>query len=314
MTRVALFGCGWIQDFHARGLAHAPSWSRSRTTARARGGLRREVRHPAGDDRLGGARGRPRRGRGRRCHAERPACAPGVALLRAASTCSSRSRWRRASPRRRDDRGVASAPGVADGGSLLAVPRRGDAMRDRIMAGELGEIVKTRGLRRARGLGSERLVHRSGLAGGGALVDMGVHAIDTARFLLGDPEPGGGLRRGRHPVRRGALRGGRRRAPLIRWSNGTTASSSPAGGSRTWAGSRPTPRSTAPGDTPGSGPRGALPRTTSTAHSRCTRPRWRSSWTRSKRAGSPARGEDGRVVMQVVEAAYRSAADRALDG
>ena len=27
------------------------------------------------------------------------------------------------------------------------------------------------------------------LAGGGALVDMGIHAVDTARFLLGDPSP-----------------------------------------------------------------------------------------------------------------------------
>ena len=27
------------------------------------------------------------------------------------------------------------------------------------------------------------------LAGGGALADMGIHAIDTARFLLGDPQP-----------------------------------------------------------------------------------------------------------------------------
>ena len=27
------------------------------------------------------------------------------------------------------------------------------------------------------------------MSGGGALADMGVHAIDTARFLLGDPEP-----------------------------------------------------------------------------------------------------------------------------
>jgi predicted dehydrogenase len=27
------------------------------------------------------------------------------------------------------------------------------------------------------------------LAGGGALADMGIHALDTARFLLGDPQP-----------------------------------------------------------------------------------------------------------------------------
>jgi predicted dehydrogenase len=27
------------------------------------------------------------------------------------------------------------------------------------------------------------------LAGGGALIDMGIHAIDTARFLLDDPQP-----------------------------------------------------------------------------------------------------------------------------
>jgi predicted dehydrogenase len=27
------------------------------------------------------------------------------------------------------------------------------------------------------------------LAGGGALVDMGVHALDTTRYILGDPEP-----------------------------------------------------------------------------------------------------------------------------
>jgi predicted dehydrogenase len=27
------------------------------------------------------------------------------------------------------------------------------------------------------------------LAGGGAIADMGIHAVDTARFLLGDPQP-----------------------------------------------------------------------------------------------------------------------------
>ena len=57
------------------------------------------------------------------------------------------------------------------------------------------------------------------LAGGGALADMGVHAIDTARFLLGDPEPARvaaviGTRYSDYAVDDDAIL-------LISWSNGT---------------------------------------------------------------------------------------------
>jgi predicted dehydrogenase len=63
------------------------------------------------------------------------------------------------------------------------------AMRDRIASGALGEVVKTRGYGVHANWGPEGWFVEPALAGGGALVDMGVHAIDTARFVLGDPVP-----------------------------------------------------------------------------------------------------------------------------
>jgi len=63
------------------------------------------------------------------------------------------------------------------------------AMRQRIVSGELGEVVKTRGYGVHAGWGPAGWFLDKALAGGGALPDMGVHAIDTARFLLGDPTP-----------------------------------------------------------------------------------------------------------------------------
>jgi predicted dehydrogenase len=96
------------------------------------------------------------------------------------------------------------------------------AMRDRIAGGEFGEVVKTRGYGVHAGWGPSGWFTDPALAGGGALVDMGVHAIDTARFLLGDPDPGRvcakiGTRyaRGRYAVDDDGIL-------LISWSNGTT--------------------------------------------------------------------------------------------
>jgi predicted dehydrogenase len=62
-------------------------------------------------------------------------------------------------------------------------------MRDRIAAGEFGRVVKTRGYGVHAKWGPSGWFTDPALAGGGALLDMGVHAIDTARFLLGDPQP-----------------------------------------------------------------------------------------------------------------------------
>ncbi len=63
------------------------------------------------------------------------------------------------------------------------------SLRDRIAAGRFGEIVRTHGWGVHAGWGPSGWFTDPALAGGGALIDMGIHAIDTARFLLGDPTP-----------------------------------------------------------------------------------------------------------------------------
>ncbi len=63
------------------------------------------------------------------------------------------------------------------------------ALRDRVAAGEFGRVVRTHGWGVHAGWGPSGWFADPALAGGGALIDMGIHAIDTARFLLGDPNP-----------------------------------------------------------------------------------------------------------------------------
>lgn len=56
-------------------------------------------------------------------------------------------------------------------------------------SGQLGTIVKTKGYGIHENWGPAGWFSQKELAGGGALADMGVHAIDTVRYILGDPKP-----------------------------------------------------------------------------------------------------------------------------
>ncbi len=64
-----------------------------------------------------------------------------------------------------------------------------NALKREVEKGALGRIVKTKGYGIHVNWGPEGWFTRRELAGGGALIDMGVHAIDTVRYLLGDPRP-----------------------------------------------------------------------------------------------------------------------------
>jgi predicted dehydrogenase len=62
-------------------------------------------------------------------------------------------------------------------------------LRQQAAAGTLGQIVRTKGYGVHVNWGPGGWFTERNLAGGGAMADMGVHAIDTTRFLLGDPRP-----------------------------------------------------------------------------------------------------------------------------
>ena len=54
---------------------------------------------------------------------------------------------------------------------------------------KLGRIIRTKGYGVHTHWGPSGWFTQKQFAGGGAMADMGIHALDTARFLLGDPQP-----------------------------------------------------------------------------------------------------------------------------
>ncbi len=64
-----------------------------------------------------------------------------------------------------------------------------DVLWLRKQASKLGRIVRTKGNGVHVNWGPAGWFTKKDLAGGGAMADMGIHALDTARFLLGDPQP-----------------------------------------------------------------------------------------------------------------------------
>lgn len=56
-------------------------------------------------------------------------------------------------------------------------------------SGKLGKIIRTKGYGVHKHWGPSGWFIHSEFAGGGAMADMGIHALDTVRFLLDDPQP-----------------------------------------------------------------------------------------------------------------------------
>ena len=311
MTNVALFGSGWIQDFHARGV----------------------LEH--GDGRVGVAKQREETARG---FAERHgiprvttdwealAADPEVEAV-IVSTPNAMHAPQSIALLRNGKHVMVEKPmatSVAECDEMIAASREGDAflmvahcwrfhpavvaLRDRIAAGELGEVVKTRGYGVHAKWGPSGWFVDPALAGGGALADMGVHAIDTARFLLGGPEPvrvcaAVGTRYSDHAVDDDAVL-------LISWSNGTNSVVESGWWQPHLGGLEAETEVYATG---GYAQVFGYTEPPEPGYEHCPQSMYTAQMAefcdaiREGRQPAPT-GTDGRVVMQVVEDAYRSAA------
>jgi len=181
------------------------------------------------------------------------------------------------------------------------------AMRARIASGEFGVVVKTRGYGVHSNWGPTGWFTEKRFAGGGALVDMGVHAIDTVRYLLGDPLPQSvcatvGTHFGTYDVDDDGIL-------LISWTNGTN--------SLVESGWWHPHKEGLEAETEVYGTKGyarIFPREEpSQDYEHCTQPMYTAQMTEFLDAISQGRrprpdGADGRVILDVVERAYASSA------
>ncbi len=308
--RVALFGCGWIQDFHARAvrenghevIAVANHREETARTFAERHGIARvttDWETLAADPEVDAAVvSTPNF-----LHAPQS-----VALLGAGVHVLVEK------PMATDLAGCdAMIRASAASGAFLMVAHcwrfRDEVitLRNRIAAGELGEVVKTRGYGVHANWGPAGWFVQRQLAGGGALADMGVHAIDTVRFLLGDPLPtrvcaAVGTRYGSYDVDDDAIL-------LIGWNQGTH--------SIVESGWWQPHKEGLEADTEVYGTGGyarIFPREEpSEDYEHCTQPMYTAQmreFLTSIEEGRQPRpsGADGRVVMDVVERAYDSGA------
>ena len=307
--RVALFGCGWIQDFHARGVlarghelvAVANHREDSATAFAERHAIPRVTTDWASLARDTGVDA---------------AIVATPNALHSPQSIALLEAGKHVLVEKPMAVSVAECDAMVDAGRLsgawLMVAHcwrfRDEmiALRDRIGAGELGEIVKTRGYGVHANWGPSGWFTDPVLAGGGALVDMGVHAIDAARFLLGDPEPRRvcatiSTRFGDYAVDDEAIL-------LISWAQGTS--------SIVESGWWHPHKEGMEADTEVYGTRGyarVFPREEpSEDYEHCTQPMYTAQVAEflgaieEDRQPRPS-GEDGQVVMRVVEAAVNSA-------
>jgi len=193
MTKVALFGSGWIQDFHARAVLAHPA---GELVAVANW-------RPDSAGKLAERHGIPRVTTDWAALATDPEVEAAIVATPNALHAPQSIALLRNGKHVMVEKPMATS--VAECDAMVAASERSGAslmvahcwrfreevvaLRDRIAAGELGEVVKTRGYGVHANWGPSGWFTQRDLAGGGALVDMGVHAIDTARFLLGEPVP-----------------------------------------------------------------------------------------------------------------------------
>jgi predicted dehydrogenase len=308
--RVALLGTGWIMDFHARAVLEHPG---AELVAAA------NWRRPS-LDRLAERHGIARTTTDWRALTADPGVDAAVVGTPNALHAPQAIAFLDAGKHVLVEKPMAASLAEAD--AMVAAARRSGAflmvahclrfhpdvraLRVRVEAGELGEIVKTRSYGGHAGWGPSGWFTDPVLAGGGALVDMGVHAIDTARYLLGDPEPvrvcaAVGTRYGAYPVDDDAVL-------LLGWANGVTSVVESGwwqphlggleadtelygtgGYARVWDMTEPPP-----------------------GYQHCTQPMYSAQlaeFVDAIAAGRQPRpgGEDGRVVVGIVEQAYASA-------
>ncbi|MFQ5419566.1 MAG: Gfo/Idh/MocA family protein [Anaerolineae bacterium] len=62
-------------------------------------------------------------------------------------------------------------------------------LQAQVDAGKLGNIIRSKSYGVHANWGPGGWFTQAQYAGGGAIADMGIHALDTVRFLLGDPQP-----------------------------------------------------------------------------------------------------------------------------
>jgi predicted dehydrogenase len=307
--RVALFGCGWVQDFHARGVLehgdelvavanHREPSARAFAERHGVGRVTTDWRDLARATDVDAAI----------VATPNALHAPQTIALLEAGTPVLVEKPMAISVAECDAMLAASG---ASGAPLMVAHcwRFRDeviALRDRIAAGELGEVVKTRGYGVHANWGPGGWFTDPALSGGGGLVDMGVHAIDTARFLLGDPRPDRvhaaiGTRYGSYEVDDDAI-------VLVSWSQGTN--------SIVESGWWHPHKEGMEADTEVYGTRGyarVFPRDEpSEDYEHCTQAMYSAQVAEFLDAVEEGRqprpsGDDGRVVMQVVEAAYAAA-------
>jgi predicted dehydrogenase len=310
MIRVALFGCGWVQDFHAAAVqacgGELVGVANHRTSTARSFADKYGIEHVTTDwEALARS---PEVDAGIVATPNALHAPQAIALLEAGKHVLVEKPM--ATSVAACDAMIAAS--AASGASLMVAHcwRFHEAVRGvrrRIAEDELGDIVKTRGYGVHTRWGPSGWFADRSLAGGGALPDMGVHAIDTARFLLGGPQPERvcavvGTRYGIYHVDDDAIL-------LISWSNGTNSIVE----SGWW---QPHAEGLeAETEVYGTGGYTRIfPREEpSEDYEHCTQPMYTTQMQEflgaiaEGRAPSPD-GSDGRVVMQIVEEAYRSGA------